>query len=267
MKRKSFFAASVFLSLSLFSCSLDKEVSSDSSFSSGESSSVPSSSNEASSSISSSEEASIPSSSGGSSSSCIACSFFRVKQVRSAEGVAEVYNVEQLLDGSLSYTPALTLQKGNSYIEPEEVAAYYQAFSSFPSNYAISKKEALKIGKDGRCYSTYYYGNYHGNYDYSASIGPWSEMNAPYYELDISTSSVNVGYNNGYRINRGTARLVILPSESSTSYLNEEGGYDSVCFYTEDHYDHFKEYLNHYQGWGEEFIGANGPLRPFPVTL
>lgn len=178
-----------------------------------------------------------------------------------------MYKVNQLSDGSLEYTVTLTLTRGNSYIEPEEVAAYYEAFSSFPSNYAVSKTEALKIGKEGRYYSVYLYGNYKGNSDYSTSIGPWSEKGAPYYELDIATDTVNVGYNNGKKITRGQARLVILPSESSTSYPNEEGGYDAVCFYTTDHYANFKEYLNHYGGWSENFTGANGAQRELAATL
>ncbi len=198
---------------------------------------------------------------------------YRLPRIEVNGDSANIYQINELSGGAYSCTIAKTITKGNEYFEPEDVAAYYQAFDSFPVNYCYgtssdnAKEEALGYGKNGRCYFQYRYGSYHSD-DYTPPLGPWSRTGVPYYELDISTKTCNPSYNNGKRISRGTYRIVILPKESSTSYPNE-GGYDSICFFTKDHYDTFVEYCNYYDGWGESFVGANGKAnsRPSITTI
>lgn len=196
---------------------------------------------------------------------------YRLPRIKVSGNSADIYQVNRLSGNTYSCTVAKTITKGNEYFEPEDIAAYYQAFDSFPVNYCYgtssnaAKDEALGYGKNGRCYFQYRYGSYHKN-DYTPPLGPWFKTGVPYYELDISTTSYNPNYNNGKRISRGTYRIVILPKESSISYPNEDS-YDSICFFTKDHYDTFVEYYNYYDGWGSSFVGANGSTRPSVTTI
>ncbi len=194
---------------------------------------------------------------------------YRLPRVKVNGNTADIYQINELSGGTYSCTIAKTITKGEEYFEPEDVAAYYQAFDSFPVNYCygtsskVAKNNALSYGKNGRCYFKYSYGNYHQN-DYTPPLGPWSKTGTPYYELDISTKTYNPKYNTGKAISRGIFRIVILPAESSTSYPNENG-YDSICFFTRDHYDSFVEYRNFYEGWSESFVGANGEKNQRPT--
>ena len=194
---------------------------------------------------------------------------FRLPRVKVSGNEANVYEVSQLSDGTFSSTIKKTINRNSAYIEPDDVAAYYQAFDSFPVNYCGSDKSAaLEYGSEGRCYFTYAYGSYTGANSYTEPLGPWANKGATYYELDISTSSYNPSYNNGSKISRGTYRLVIVIENATTSYPNEEGGYDSICFFTKDHYSNFYEYLNYYGGWGERFQGTkNNEIRPSVTTI
>lgn len=192
---------------------------------------------------------------------------YRIPRQRTDEEEANVYSVSQLADETYSLTVEKTLYKDQDYTDPEDVAAYYQAFNSFPNNYVgNSKDDALAYGKNGRCYFKYSYGSYSGNSDYTTSLGLWAETGATYYELDISTSRYNSSYNNGTRISRGTYRLVILDAGSSLSYWGG-GSYDSVVFFTKDHYSYFQEYGNYYEGWGESFKGIKGTQRQELETI
>lgn len=192
---------------------------------------------------------------------------YRIPRLRVNGDEANIYSVSQLTDGTYSLTIEKTIYKNEDYIEPEEVAAYYQAFNSFPNNYVGNdKNDALNYGKTGRCYFKYTYGSYSGNSDYTASLGPWAESGASYYELDISTPFYNSSYNNGSRISRGTYRLVILDGGSSISYWGN-GSYDSVVFFTKDHYRYFQEYGNYFEGWGDSFKGIEGSQRQLLETL
>ncbi len=215
------------------------------------------------------ETSSSSSSSSVSSSSQLDEYVFRLPRVKVSGNEANVYEVSQLSDGTFSSTIKKTINRNSAYIEPDDVAAYYQAFNSFPINYCGSDKSAaLEYGSEGRCNFTYAYGSYTGSNSYTEPLGPWANKGATYYELDISTSSYNPGYNNGSKISRGTYRLVIVEENATTSYPNEEGGYDSICFFTKDHYSNFNEYLNYYGGWGERFQGTkNNEIRPSVTTI
>ena len=192
---------------------------------------------------------------------------YRIPRRRTDGEETNVYSVSQLASETYSLTVEKTLYKDQDYTDPEDVAAYYQAFNSFPQNYVgNNKNDALAYGKNGRCYFKYIYGSYSGSSDYTSSLGPWAENGATYYELDISTSRYNSSYNNGTRISRGTYRLVILDAGSSVSYWGS-GSYDSVVFFTKDHYSYFQEYGNYYEGWGESFKGINGAPRKQLETI
>jgi hypothetical protein len=63
-------------------------------------------------------------------------------------------------------------------------------------------------------------------------------------------------YNNGSKITRGAARIVYGRED-----LNRNGYYEQdeiFVFYTHNHYNDFREYLNYYGGWGEVFGNETG---------
>ena len=63
-------------------------------------------------------------------------------------------------------------------------------------------------------------------------------------------------YNNGTSITRGAARLVYARQD-----LNGNGVYEQneiYVFYTDNHYNDFREYLNYYGGWGQIFGNITG---------
>ena len=83
-----------------------------------------------------------------------------------------------------------------------------------------------------------------------------------YWELDIGTTGTPTPghgpapYNNGVTITRGAARLVYARQD-----LNRNGIYEQnevYVFYTHNHYNDFREYLNYYGGWGEMFGNVTG---------
>lgn len=81
--------------------------------------------------------------------------------------------------------------------------------------------------------------------------------------MDIGTTGTDTGngyavriYNDGTTITRGAARLVYARMDK-----NRDGifGTDEVyVFYTGNHYNDFREYLNYYGGWGEIFGNETG---------
>jgi hypothetical protein len=83
-----------------------------------------------------------------------------------------------------------------------------------------------------------------------------------YYEVDIGTTGTTTPgyspalYNNGQKINRGAARIVYTRCD-----LNKNGVYENeevYVFYTDNHYNDFREYLNYYGGWGQIFGNMTG---------
>ena len=164
----------------------------------------------------------------------------------------------------------MKIYKGGGYITLEEVAAYMYAFGGssdgIPANYTSKKSSAVKNsiwGEYQRVNHSYFIGNTN-KYPYEPELpnisGCGGELQ--YYEMDIGTTgtvtpSKTTGiYNNGSTINRGAARLVYARQD-----LNGNGKYEQnevYVFYTHNHYNDFREYLNYYGGWGEMFGNVTG---------
>ena len=164
----------------------------------------------------------------------------------------------------------MRIYKGGGYITLEEVAAYMYAFGgssdNIPANYTSKKSVALKYslwGEYQRVNHSYFIGNTE-KYPYEPELpnisGCGGELQ--YYEMDIGTTgTVTPGkssgaYNNGSTITRGAARLVYARQD-----LNGNGTYEQdevYVFYTHNHYNDFREYLNYYGGWGEMFGNVTG---------
>jgi hypothetical protein len=58
------------------------------------------------------------------------------------------------------------------------------------------------------------------------------------------------------KITRGAGRLVYARQDLDKDGLYEEG--EIHVFYTHNHYNDFREYLNYYGGWGEMFGNITG---------
>ena len=164
----------------------------------------------------------------------------------------------------------MRIYKGGAYITLEEVAAYMYAFGGssdgIPANYTTKKSSAVRNsiwGQYQRVNHSYFIGNTN-KYPYEPELpnisGCGGELQ--YYEMDIGTTgTVTPGktsgiYNNGSTINRGAARLVYARQD-----LNGNGTYEQnevYVFYTHNHYNDFREYLNYYGGWGEMFGNVTG---------
>ncbi len=165
----------------------------------------------------------------------------------------------------------MRIYKGGGYITLEEVAAYMYAFGgssdNLPANYTSKKKtkptESI-WGEYLRLNHSYFIGNT-SKYPYEPELpnisGCGGELQ--YYEMDIGTTgTVTPGYpngrlyNTGSSITRGAARLVYARQD-----LNGNGIYETnevYVFYTHNHYNDFREYLNYYGGWGEIFGNVTG---------
>lgn len=109
--------------------------------------------------------------------------------------------------------------EGETYSTPEEVAAYLHEFEELPPNY-LMKREAAEKGWDSDQGNLWEAtdrmsigGDRFGNYE---GLLP-EENDRQYYEADVN-------YEGGYR---GPERLV---------YSN-----DGLIFYTDDHYESFKQ--------------------------
>ena len=80
--------------------------------------------------------------------------------------------------------------------------------------------------------------------------------------MDIGTTgTVTPGYaskiyNNGTTITRGAARLVYARQDKNRNGRFEQD--EVFVFYTCNHYNDFREYLNYYGGWGEIFGNITG---------
>lgn len=161
--------------------------------------------------------------------------------------------------------------KGAGYITLEEVAAYMYAFGgsneNLPANY-VSKKIS-KVGTDP--WGIYLRGN-HSYFSGNTQKYPYEPVlpdingcggRLQYFELDIGTTGTDTGngyavapYNDGSKITRGAARLVYARMDK-----NHNGRYETdevYVFYTHNHYNDFREYLNYYGGWGEMFGNITG---------
>lgn len=195
------------------------------------------------------------------------------------EGTAYVRNTDSLYldDGNTCVVVDATgevvmrIYRGAAYITLEEVAAYLYAFGgtgdSFPANYTSQKLNNVGISPWG-IYLRGNYSKFSGNtskYPYEPELPNISGCGGSlqYYEMDIGTTGTDTGngyavapYNDGSKITRGAARLVYARCD-----LNGDGEYsqDEVyVFYTCNHYNDFREYLNYYGGWGEVFGNITG---------
>jgi len=164
----------------------------------------------------------------------------------------------------------MRVYKDGGYITLEEVAAYMYAFGGsqgrFPANYTSQKSTSPADSVWGeylRVNHSYFLGDT-DRYPYEPELpdiaGCGGELE--YYEMDIGTTGTATPgyapklYNNGTRITRGAARLVYARQD-----LDRDGTYEQdevYVFYTHNHYNDFREYLNYYGGWGEMFGNITG---------
>ena len=163
----------------------------------------------------------------------------------------------------------MRIHKSGGYITLEEVAAYMYAFGgdgTIPANY-ISKKKGKPNssiwGEYLRVNHSYFIGDT-DKYPYEPELPDISGCGGKlqYYEMDIGTTGTTTPgyppepYIEGNSINRGAARIVYARCD-----LNNNGKYETnelYVFYTHNHYNDFREYLNYYGGWGEMFGNVTG---------
>ncbi|MBR4972483.1 MAG: hypothetical protein IKY59_05900 [Oscillospiraceae bacterium] len=166
---------------------------------------------------------------------------------------------------------ALRIYKGAAYITLEEVAAYMYAFGgsneSLPGNYT-SKKNTKPTNSPWGIYLRLNHSYFQGDtnkYPYEPELPNISGCGgtAQYYEMDIGTTGTDTGggyavkiYNDGTSITRGAARLVYTRQDLNGNGIFEEN--EVYVFYTANHYNDFREYLNYYGGWGEIFGNETG---------
>ena len=165
----------------------------------------------------------------------------------------------------------MRIYKGGAYITLEEVAAYMYAFGgasgSLPANYTASKKTRPSESIWGE-YLRVNHSKFSGNtkkYPYEPELPDISGCGGAlqYYEMDIGTTGTQTPggyavktYNDGTVITRGAARLVYARQDKNGNGIFEP---DEVhVFYTDNHYNDFREYLNYYGGWGQIFGNVTG---------
>ena len=182
------------------------------------------------------------------------------------------------LDGGSTYVVTdaegkelMRIYKGGAYITLEEVAAYMYAFGgekdSYPANYTYNKKTRPSEsiwGEYLRLNHTKFSGNT-AKYPYEPELPDISGCGGDlqYYEMDIGTTgTVTPGgyavriYNDGNVITRGAARLVYARQDKNRNGIFEAD--EVYVFYTDNHYNDFREYLNYYGGWGQVFGNMTG---------
>lgn len=163
----------------------------------------------------------------------------------------------------------MRIHKAGGYITLEEVAAYMFAFGGngqIPANYTTKKsgKPLSSIwGEYLRVNHSYFIGDT-DRYPYEPELPDISGCGGSlrYYEMDIGTTgTVTPGYAakpyiQGNKINRGAARIVYARQDLNGNGIYEAG--EVYVFYTHNHYNDFREYLNYYGGWGEMFGNVTG---------
>ena len=199
---------------------------------------------------------------------------------RPMEGDLYVRNTQTLyLDNGNTYVvmdcygnEVMRLYKAGGYITLEEVAAYMYAFGGskgcFPANYTSDKKAKPSNSIWGE-YLRLNHTNFSGNtnkYPYEPVLPNISGCGGTlyYYEMDIGTTGTVTPdtryepelYNDGTSIERGAARLVYAREDLNRNGIFEPN--EVYVFYTHNHYNDFREYLNYYGGWGEMFGNITG---------
>jgi hypothetical protein len=181
------------------------------------------------------------------------------------------------LDGGSTYVivdgsgkEVMRIYRGGAYITLEEVAAYMYAFGgadgSLPANYTSKKsaKPSQSIwGEYVRCNHSRFIGDT-DRYPYEPELPDISGCGGAlqYYEMDIGTTGTTTPgyapkpYVQGNSINRGAARLVYARQDLNGNGIFEQN--EIYVFYTHNHYNDFREYLNYYGGWGEMFGNMTG---------
>ena len=164
----------------------------------------------------------------------------------------------------------MRIYKGAAYITLEEVAAYMYAFGgskdAIPANYTSAKKTKPTNSPWGiylRVNHSYFSGDT-SRYPYEPELPDISGCGGElqYWELDIGTTGTTTPgyapspYNNGSSISRGAARLVYARQDKNRNHIYEPD--EVYVFYTHNHYNDFREYLNYYGGWGEMFGNVTG---------
>ncbi len=182
----------------------------------------------------------------------------------------------------------LRIYKGAAYITLEEVAAYMYAFGGsncvLPANYTSSKSTKPTNNPWGiylRVNHSYFKGDT-SRYPYEPELPDITGCGGSlqYFEMDIGTTGTSTPghtpfpYNTGSSITRGAARLVYARQDKNGNGIYEVD--EVYVFYTHNHYNDFREYLNYYGGWGEMFGNVTGGgmfdskytynPTPYPVT-
>lgn len=170
----------------------------------------------------------------------------------------QIYNVEGEVETTVYY--------GGAYITLEEVAAYVYAFGELPANYIEKKSGNPKTSIWGE-YLRLNYSRFNGrpnSYEPELPDITGCGGDTAYYEIDIGTTGTYTTpqytptiYNDGNKITRGAARIVFTVSVDGDPIDYPK---DRRVFYTCNHYNDFREYLNYYNGWGKIFgnITAGG---------
>jgi uncharacterized protein YjdB len=159
-------------------------------------------------------------------------------QYAGSSATSATYYTVTYSNGMYRVTATHTITKNAEYTTYDDVAAYYQAFKGYPSNYSTS----ISYTGNERLIS---------NYSRTANTGYWANINttrnaAAYVELDIAVAG-STSYKSSST--RGVLRVVVCPGGFN------DYGTDPVCLYTGNHYSSFIEYQNHYGGWGDAFNG------------
>ncbi len=177
--------------------------------------------------------------------------------------------------------------RGGGYITLEEVAAYLFAFGDVPPNYNAGKKLSPENSiweENLRLNHSKFSGNTQ-KYPYEPVLPRISGCGGDlyYYEIDIGTTGTDCDpgyairtYNDGRTITRGAARIVYTRFDANNDSIIDIN--EKFLFYTYNHYNDFREYLNYYNGWGEMFGNITGggelsskydynPTPYVPVTL
>ena len=161
--------------------------------------------------------------------------------------------------------PVDAVYEGGAYITLEQVAAYLQAFGDIPDNQVKSKS----MRPTQSPYEKYLRLN-HSRFSGSQSSYPYEPVlpditgcggDTVYYELDVGTTGTSgdgyipMLYNNGTSISRGAARICYTVSRNGKRI---EDPNERKVFYTYNHYNDFREYLNYRHGWGGMFGNVCG---------
>ena len=162
---------------------------------------------------------------------------------------------------------AYTVYEGGGYVTLEEVAAYVFAFGDIPANYTSAKKGSPSSSHWGE-YLRLNHSAFSGSttkYPYEPALPFISGCGGPlsYYEIDIGTTGTDCDpsyvaalYNDGKRITRGAARIVYSRFDANHNKIIDFN--EKFVFYTNNHYNDFREYLNYEGGWGEIFGNITG---------